>query len=144
MKSFALRTLWLGGQAFDGVLWLWYVSIPILIFFCLAVVWLIRSKRTLSPAIKALILLAVAGCFGILFMASVWHWDVEWGYHPEQTERPLNILSTFAILSLALSLLLVGFARGQRIAATAIALPGIWFGFWCFFVAVMAISGQWL
>ena len=144
MKEFALRTLWLGEQAFDGVIWLWYLSLPIFLLGALAIAWLVRSKQPLSRAVKTQVLLMFVACLGILLMASAWYWPAEAGYHPEQTELPLSILNGFSVVLFVSCLACAALARGQRIPAFALALPGIWLGYWCLFVATMSISGIWL
>ncbi len=144
MTEFAQHLSWLSLEAFDGVIWLWYVSALILLLFVSAIAWHVKTKLALSRSIKWLIPLMVAGCVGILLMATAWHWNIESGYHPEQTATPLSILDAFACISFLSCALCVAFSRGQRLVAAAIALPGLWYGFWCFFVATMSISGVWL
>jgi hypothetical protein len=65
-------------------------------------------------------------------------------YHPEQTELPLNFLAAFAVATFLGYLVCVALARGQRLAATSLAFAGVWFAYWCYFVAAMSISGIWL
>ena len=144
MQHFAAGMSWLAGQAASGLLWAWFISLPILFVFFVSLAWLLKTGRSLSRATKILLTIAPASCIIMLILATAWFWDGRKGYHPEQTEVPLDILVGFAIMALLACVVCIMFARGQRLAASALALPAVWYGFWCYFIAVMAISGQWL
>jgi hypothetical protein len=116
----------------------------VFLIFVVATVSLVRRPAPVPRTIWLLVFLVLTSCLAILSMGTAWYWDNQNGYHPEQTELPLNMLAALSIASFLAIVVCICLARGRRVAAIGIALPGIWYGLWCYFVAAMSISGDWL
>jgi hypothetical protein len=143
VSDLAWRLVALALAAWEGVEWLWYVSLPLFLLALGGVIWLARISRPTSRALWLLGATAFLSCLCILLFGALWYADPS-VYAPERTKLPENILLVLISVVFLAHLRCVVFARSQRLAATSIAMLSLWCSYWCAFVASMSVTGMWL
>jgi hypothetical protein len=143
MKDTLWHMTWLGWMALEGAMYFWYITAPICALFVAALVWLLRINATLTQAVRTLLFLIPLSWLVILAVGVIFVADPR-VTRPEDTTLPGITLITIACGTLLSYLFCIGLAGSQRIAATGLALIGIWFGLFFYLVAAMSVSGVWL
>ena len=133
MKT-AQEAYWLAGQAFNGLTYIWQVSIVLLAAFLACVAYDIKQHK-LTINIKLLYLpLPLLGSVVILLSGAT--------FRGTQQYEILTLIG-FAI-SIGLSATSIAVLRKAWRTAAAVGVLSCWYSFWCSFVAAMSISGDWL
>jgi len=129
---------WLTGQATSGLLFFWYVSLPLTLVAMWAVLRLFHNRPLARSTVVALIVGSLAPV-GFLAIGALLKAD------------PGTISKTNAYIALALLLFIfsifvacVAYARGQRVAVSAFLLAASWPLLMTYFVAGMSMTGDWL
>jgi len=125
---------WLIEQASGGLFYLWPVTLGILISAIVALIFVLRNRKEAFqknykylavPLIGTVIILMV----GVLF------------------EKKENFVFT-SYLAAGLTVLLAGIStyKAKNIWPVSVSssLFILWFSFWCWFVSLMSITGDWL
>jgi len=124
--------IWLAEQAFDGILYVWPVSLILIVLLCLSLFLDISKQRlrlTDFPCLYPLL-----GTVTILGMGTVYEKDEHLYYLPYVGFVFCLLLAVFVVIKL------------RRIwkTALAISLCILWYSLLCGFVSVMSITGDWL
>jgi hypothetical protein len=131
-------------MSFDGVLALWWVTVPLVLFVLVSVANLAYRRVPLKQASVAL--LALVPAFALVFsaMAVLLEADPSSPTAVEDAIVPVRTLGGLGIVALLTAAACVHLAKSQRAVAASIALCGGWLVYWIFFVAAMSVSGTWL
>lgn len=144
MKTTLTEMLGVLEMSSDAVIALWWVSMPLAVFFLLSMANLIRRRSKLQRV--TIVLCVVLVTSAILFSAMA----VLFAANPSSPTavedavvagRVLGILGLATIVAIGSC---VYMSEDQRAAATSTALFGGWLVFWIYFVAAMSVSGSWL
>jgi hypothetical protein len=144
MKSILTGMMGVMEMSLDGSTGLWWISIPLAIFFLLAIGDLIRRRVKLQRV--TLVLCAVLVVAPVVFsaMAVLFAADHHSPTAVEDTVIPVRVLEALGLASLIAVGSCIYMSKKQRVAATSIALFGGWLVYWIYFVAAMSVSGIWL
>jgi len=132
--------LWLLGQVSGGFLVAWPFTLA-------AVAALIWSLWSVPPALRNRfyrVLLLSVSVYGLAFWLVFLGVVLEIPSRAPRVEVPRVFIAS-ALACLIVALLIVGYA-GRRLrlrAAGALTLP-LWFAYWCYFVAGMSVTGDWM
>jgi hypothetical protein len=125
---------WLAGQAFDGLLYGWPISVCLIVVLATAMLIEVRSERLIGGSWIAEIAVPFAGPIYILICGTLL-----------QKQRELWILPYVGVaLTFALAAVCVYRCRAFWKTAAAISLCSLWFSLWCGFISVMSITGDWM
>lgn len=129
-----LTVLWLAGQAASGLRWFWPVTL-VLVALLVAGVWLDYRRGRLKLESRLLwSLLPVIGIALLLGMGA-FLWQREKYHH--LADVGFGVVVLLAIVSVVA-------LRRSWLASVSSSLCLLWYAGWCWFVAVMAITGDWL
>jgi hypothetical protein len=144
MKRTVVDMLGVIYMSFDGWLALWWVSIPLALFFLVSAAGLVRRRAPLARASVAICLLVPVCAIFFSGMAAFFAADHTSPTAVKDAVLPVRALGSLGVAAVIAAIACIFFARSQRLLATSIALFGGWAVFWIFFVASMSVSGVWL
>jgi hypothetical protein len=144
MKRAILDMLRVPTMSFDGWLALWWVTIPLALFFIVSVGNIIYRRIPLTRPSVALCLLVPVSAMVFAAMAVLFAADHTLPTAVEDTVLPVKVLGALGLVAIITATACVLFAKNQRIMAASVALFGGWLVYWVFFVAAMSVSGVWL
>jgi hypothetical protein len=125
---------WLAGQAADGLAYIWPVTLVLLVLLACAMFRdSSRARLRLSPRLLYLLCPAV-GTLLILLAGSLFE------------EQPARVYLPYAGFGVAVLLAVIPAVvlRPAWMTSISSSLCLLWYSFWCCFVSVMSISGDWL
>lgn len=131
--------VWLSGQAADGITYLWFISLGLLVALLVAVVlnspfrrgrYHPRNWLSLSPALIT---------FAILVVGTTFEYNSE-----KSVSWPQFLNIALGILHLPALGILLWRLPGIRWFTAAVNFLIMWCSWWAWFVSAMSISGDWL
>lgn len=127
--------LWLADQAAGGLFYIWPVSVVLLALLVASLVYTFYKRVRLSLKEVVLVLAPIMGPIAILASGVVL-----------EESRVSYSLVPAALFALNGMLCLYSIWRSPevRVVTMAASLVVMWYAFWCWFVAGMSISGDWL
>jgi hypothetical protein len=144
MKTTLTEMLGILEMSSDGVVAVWWVSIPLAIFFFLSMANLIRRRSKLQPVTIVLCVVLVASALLFSAMAVLIAANTSSPTAVEDAVMPGRVLGVLGLATIIAIGSCVYMSEDQRAAATSTALFGGWLVFWVYFVAAMSVSGSWL
>ena len=133
MNGFAY-TVWLAGQAADGLTMLWPVTFLLPVLAGGAVLWDVWGARLKFGRRMLYLLLPVIGVVTILLMGSLFE------NHPGLVCLPYVGVGTALVLAIVSTVVL----RPAWMSSITVSLCLLWYSVWCGFVSLMSITGDWL
>ena len=129
-----LYFLWLLEQTFSGLLYIWPVTIGLILLLAFSVVGVLRKhKNEFRKSIKYL-LVPLAGTIFILFLGTIYKDNPNMEFAVIFAVVYTTILSVISLYKTKAHLLL-------SVTSNALVL---WFSFWSWFISAMSVSGNWL
>jgi len=128
----------------DGWLALWWITVPLALFFVISVGSIIHRRIKLERPSLVLCLLVPISAIVFAAMAVLLAADHTSPTAVEDSLPPVKALGSLGIAAVIAAAACIFLAKGQRVVATSIALCGGWLVYWIFFVAAMSVSGVWL
>ena len=127
--------------SFDGSVGLWPAQLALFALLIVAVGILIRRRMPLARSSAALCVLIPVWVICFSALAVNFPADRTSPTAVEDTVVPLRALGAAGVIAVLSAMACVYLAKGQRLAASAIALVGGWFAYWVYLVAAMSMSG---
>jgi hypothetical protein len=131
-------------MSFDGWLTLWWVTIPLALFFVGSVGHTIYRRIPLTRASAALCLFVPVSAVVFAAIAVLFAADQTSPTAVQDAVLPVRALGVLGTATAVAAAACVLLAKNQRIVAASVALFGGWLAYWVFFVAAMSVSGVWL
>ena len=125
---------WLANQATSGIFYGWQGSIILLLFFVSAAIWTLFRKGNIFN--KQNIQLAYPFLLSILILII--------GTLFERNERFFCLPHIIFVGQVGYCFYIVYKTKGIRLLSVSICSWSLWFSFWCSFVSVMSITGDWM
>jgi len=134
--------IWLADQALSGMLYIWPVSLAVLIAFVIALVLNNPFRKKHVDVRLSLLWIPLALTISILLSGTLLQNELQGA--SKVSEWPMYLILGLYIAHIPLNGYLIYSLRGFRLVASATTALQVYISFWALFVAGMAISGDWL